>query len=167
MFIDDKNKFACQYIVHMHITAELKAYWLLSFACICRNVVLYLDYNSSAVEHTYAMWEAYLPGGICQLCEMYISIVGLCQSWLTMDVDNLSITCPDCLLSLSSASCGCRDQCDSGNLGHIGHIYALTLVCWLLCPFCRLTSLLPPLSASFYQSAAVCEACFSSWCSWW
>ena len=93
--------------------------------------------------------------------------VGLHWSWLTMDVDdNPSITCPGCLLSLSSASCGCRDQCESDNLSCICHICALTLVCWLPFPFCGLSSLLPLLSASFCWTAAVCEACFSSWCGW-
>ena len=62
-------------------------------------------------------------------------VVGLHQSWLTMDDDNPSITCPGCLLSLSSASCGCRDKCESGNLGCIGHICVLSLVCWLSFPF--------------------------------
>ena len=89
---------------------------------------------------------------------------GLCRSWLTMDDDNPSITCPGCLLSLSSTSCGCRDQCESDNLNCIGHICALTLVCWLPFPFWGLASLLLPLSASFHQTEAVCEVCFSSWC---
>ena len=94
-----------------------------------------------------------------------LRIIGLCWSWLTMDDDdNPSITCPGCLLGLSSASSGCRDQCESDNLGCIGHICALTLVCWLPFPFCGLTSLLPLLSASFHWTAAVCEVCFSSWC---
>ena len=66
-----------------------------------------------------------------------------------MDDDNLSITCPGCLLGLSSASCGCRDQCESDNLGHIGRICALTLVCWLPFPFCGLAPLLPLLSVFF------------------
>ena len=81
-----------------------------------------------------------------------------------MDDDNPSITCPGCLLSLSIASCGCRDQCESDNLGCKGRICALTLVCWLPFPFCMFASLLPPLSASFHQTAAVCEVCLSSWC---
>ena len=84
-------------------------------------------------------------------------IVGLRRSWLTMDDDSPSITCPGCLLSLSSASYGCRDQCESDKLGHIGCICVLALACRLPFPFGGLTSLLLPLSASFHQTAAVCE----------
>ena len=93
-----------------------------------------------------------------------LNFVGLCQSWLTMDDDSPSITCPDCLLSLGSTSYGCTDQCESDKLCHIGHICVLALVCWQPFPFCGLASLLLPLSASFHQTAAVCEVCFSSWC---
>ena len=54
--------------------------------------------------------------------------------------------CPDCLLGLSSACCGCGDQCKSDSHDRTGRICVLTLVCWLPFPFCGLASLLPPLS---------------------
>ena len=93
------------------------------------------------------LYEPILTKSLLQI--FIYCIIGLCWSWLTMDDDNLSVTCPGCLLGLSSTSCGCRDQCESGNLHCIGCICALTLVCWLLFPFCRLASLLLLLSASF------------------
>ena len=39
--------------------------------------------------------------------------------------------CPDCLLGLSSACCGCGDQCKSDSHDRTGRICVLTLVCWL------------------------------------
>ena len=53
-------------IVHVHISAEVKAYRLTYLVIYVVMWTLYVDYGSSAVGHTYAMWHAYLLRSICQ-----------------------------------------------------------------------------------------------------
>ena len=52
---------AAKSIVYIHITAELKTYWL---SCLICEVMwsLHVDYSSGAVGHTNAMCQTHLLG---------------------------------------------------------------------------------------------------------
>ena len=63
MGIDDKDKYGCQISILLLRSKPTGFLVLLTYAVMCS---LYVDYSSSAVVDTYAMWQAYLFRGICQ-----------------------------------------------------------------------------------------------------
>ena len=59
-----KNRYGCQCIVHMHITADLKAFLGLLIYAVMWS--LYVDYSNSAVVDRHPVWQVYLLRGICK-----------------------------------------------------------------------------------------------------
>ena len=54
-------------ILWIYITAKAKNYRVTYFTYICRKMLnLHVDYRSSVMVNTYAMWQSYLLTGICQ-----------------------------------------------------------------------------------------------------
>ena len=67
MVIDKEINVVVKCIVHMHLTAELTAYWFACYTCIFRKV----ESIYSGI-YIYALWQAYVNDVKC----MYTSACG-------------------------------------------------------------------------------------------